>query len=144
MANDDTDPSPPPHEAVVAANVRQLREAAGISQAELAARVTAAGHDFGEMAVWGIENNRRRIRVEDLHALGTALGVNPTSLLSPDAGPGALFVVAFVGGEFVQVRADEYDFIDGWIRFQMQGQVVHLAPSRNVLNIRVHQDGGGS
>lgn len=144
MVNEDTGQPPPPHEAVVAANVRQLREAAGMTQAEVAARATAAGHDIGEMAVWGIENNRRRIRVEALHALGSALGVNPASLLSPDAGPGVLFIVAFVGGGFVQVRADEYDFIEGWIRFQMQGQLVHLAPARNVLNIRVHQGGGVS
>jgi transcriptional regulator with XRE-family HTH domain len=142
MATNDTEQPPPPHEAIVAANVRQLREAAGVSQAELAARITAAGTDFGEMAVWGIENNRRRIRVEDLYALGSALGVRPTSLLSRGAGPGDLFVVAFVGGGLVQVVADEYDLVEGWIRFHVQGRMVHMMPSHNVLDVRVRQDGG--
>ena len=131
-------------EAIVAANVRRLRETAGYSQAELAARTTTAGHSLGEMAVWGIENGKRRINVDDLTAFGAALGVTPTSLLSPDAGPGVLFVVAFHGGGSVDVTADEYDVVEGWIRFQMQGRLVYLASTRHVLGIRVHEDGDES
>lgn len=131
-------------EAIVGANVRRLREAAGFSQTELAARVTATGHNFGDMAVWGIENGKRRINVDDLFALGLVLGVSPTSLLSPNAGPGVLFVVAFEGCDSVDVTADEYDFVDGWVRFQMQGRLVYLASTRNVLGVRVHEDGGES
>ncbi|MDX2697110.1 helix-turn-helix domain-containing protein [Streptomyces ipomoeae] len=131
-------------EAVVGANVRRLREAAGLSQAELASQVVKSGHTLGEMAVWGIENGKRRINVDDLFALGTALGVTPTSLLSPDAGPGILFVVSFASGGSVDVTADEYDIVSEWVRFHMQGQLVYLASTRHVLGIRVQQDGDES
>jgi transcriptional regulator with XRE-family HTH domain len=131
-------------EAVVGANVRRLREAAGLTQAELANLVTQSGHAFGEMAVWGIENGKRRVTVDDLFALGAALGVVPTSLLSPDAGPGVLFTITYAGSGSVDVTADEYDAVDEWIRFQMQGRLVYLASARNVLGIRVQQDGDES
>lgn len=131
-------------EAVVGANVRRLREAAGLSQAELASQVAKSGHALGEMAVWGIENGKRRITVDDLFALGAALGVVPTSLLSPDAGPGVLFVITFAGSGPVDVTADEYDTVDEWIRFQLKGRLVYLASARNVLGIRVQQDGDES
>lgn len=129
-------------EAIVGANVRRLRETAGLSQAQLASRLTRTGYGLGDQAVGNIEKGKRRVNVDDLVAFGSALGVTPTSLLSPGAGPGNLFVVAFVGGGCVQVTADEYDFVEGWVRFQMQGRLVHLASARNVLDIRVHEGGG--
>lgn len=145
MANDDTGQPPPPHEAVVAANVRQLREGVGISQAELAARATAAGHDLGEMAVWGIENNRRRIRVEDLYALGGVLGVDAADLLRPDAGaaPAKVCEVAF-DGSLERVEADAVEWDETWVRFLLRGEVVYFASAAQVRGVRVRADGAES
>lgn len=129
-------------EAIVGANVRRLRDAAGISQAELASLITKSGHDFGEMAVWSIENGRRRVRIDDLFTLGHALGVEATSLLRPGAGSGALFEIVFQGAVTEQVTADEYEIDDQWIRFQRQGRPVYLAAVGRVLGVRILTDGG--
>lgn len=139
----ETDEPPPPHEAVVAANVRRLREAAGISQAELAARATAAGSDLGEMAVWGIEKSRRRIRVEDVYALAEVLGVTAPALLEPDAGPGPctlLYEIAFEGS-VVPVEADSHEMSDGWVRLYLRGELVYFAPPARLLGVRIRRDG---
>lgn len=131
-------------EAIVGANVRRLREAAGLSQTELARLISKSGHDVGEQVVGNIETGRRRIRIDDLLGLGEALGVPPMNLLRPGAGPGVLFEVVFEGGVTEQVTAGEYEISEQWIHFRLQGQIVYLASAARVLGIRVRQDGDAS
>lgn len=131
-------------EAVVAANVRRLREAAGLSQLELASLIAKAGHDLSNQALGNIETGRRRVRIDDLYALGAGLDVPPLSLLSPDARRPQGYEVAFEGDVIEQVIADQYELGDGWIRFHLQGQLVYLAAVGRVLRIRFSLDGGES
>jgi transcriptional regulator with XRE-family HTH domain len=63
----------------VAANVRTYREAAAISQEELAQRVTDRGFGFSQATVWKIESGHRPIRISEAVAIADALG-----LFSPD------------------------------------------------------------
>lgn len=143
-----TSPYKPPQttarEAIVAANVRRLREAAGLTQPELASLAAKAGHDLGEQVVGNIEGGRRRIRIDDLFALGDVLGVQPTSLLLPGAMAGVTYEITFEGGNAERVTADDYKVDERWIHFHLQGQLVYFAASARVLGVRIAPDGGES
>lgn len=126
---------------VVAANVRRLREHRGLSQARVSELAVEAGYRLSEVAVWGLENGRRRIRVVDLYALGAALEVAPDVLLRGDFQPGAVrpavaYLVAVDGGT-QEVLADE-SFVDDdqWINFYLRGDRVFFAPSTHVQYCR--------
>jgi transcriptional regulator with XRE-family HTH domain len=143
-ANTREDKPPASREVIVGANVRRLREAAGISQTELANLISKMGHDLGEQVVGNIENGRRRIRIDDLYALGQGLGVAPMSLLNPGAGNGQLYEVAFEGGITERVTADDCDFGEQWIRFRLQGQPVYVAATARVFGLRINPGGDRS
>jgi transcriptional regulator with XRE-family HTH domain len=64
---------------VVALNLRRLREQAGLSQEELAARAGLA-----RTYISGIENGRRNPTVIVLYEIATQLGADPRELLAPD------------------------------------------------------------
>jgi transcriptional regulator with XRE-family HTH domain len=63
---------------VVALNLRRLREKAGLSQEELAARAGLA-----RTYISGIENGRRNPTVIVLYEIATQLGADPRELLDP-------------------------------------------------------------
>jgi transcriptional regulator with XRE-family HTH domain len=63
---------------VVALNLRKLREKAGLSQEELAARAGLA-----RTYISGIENGRRNPTVIVLYEIATQLGADPRELLDP-------------------------------------------------------------
>lgn len=58
----------------IAANVRIYREAADISQEDLAQRMTGRGFSFSQATVWKIENGQRPIKASELIALADSLG----------------------------------------------------------------------
>jgi transcriptional regulator with XRE-family HTH domain len=124
-------------EQVVAANVRRLREAVGITQVELAKRATIG---TSEMGVWGIENGKRRINVADLYSLAAALGVTPERLLSPDAelAPHARqYEVRIDGGVTETVTADDAEADErGLLHFYLRGERVFLTSVARVLYVR--------
>lgn len=66
-----------------AANIERLRIAAGLSQRELATRITELGRPTPSTAVSKIENADRRVDADDLVAFAIALGVSPATLLLP-------------------------------------------------------------
>lgn len=137
----DTEPADSTAEGVVAANVRAIRTHLGISQAELAKRATDAGHPLGEMPVWGIENGKRRINVNDLHVLAGALGVTVQHLLAPGAadevGAGVQeYEITFVGGVRETVLAFRREVLEGWMNFYFGGEVVYSAAVAHVLGVR--------
>ncbi|MFG3170546.1 helix-turn-helix domain-containing protein [Streptomyces sp. NPDC048200] len=132
-------------EAVVAANVRRLREAAGLSQRELADRTTASsGRRIGEMPIWGLEAGKRRIRIDDLDVLGEALGVPALSLLQPGAQSPELYEVLLDGGLVETIRADDAEWDDVWVRFSLGGLPVFSATVARVVGVRFKRDGGAS
>jgi transcriptional regulator with XRE-family HTH domain len=57
-------------DANIAANVRAYREAAGMSQEELAQRMADRGFPFTQATVWKVERGQRPVRAGELIALG--------------------------------------------------------------------------
>lgn len=64
-------------------SIRRIRESAGISQAELARRL---GVTQAAVARW--ESGRRRAKIDTLHRIATALGLNLTVIFSAGAPTG--------------------------------------------------------
>jgi transcriptional regulator with XRE-family HTH domain len=60
--------------------IRQLREARGWSQADLAASMNRHGFNLHQTAIAKIEGGKRPIRVSELFALGVCLGMSPAAL----------------------------------------------------------------
>jgi transcriptional regulator with XRE-family HTH domain len=61
-------------DANIAANVRAYREAAGMSQEELAQQMADRGFPFTQATVWKIERGQRPVRAGELIALGDLFG----------------------------------------------------------------------
>lgn len=133
-----TEPATP--EAIVAANVRRLRKAAGLSQAGLANIVTRAGYNLGEMAIGTIESGKRRINVDDLYVLAAALGTKPERLLAPGAelGPASRqYEVRIDGGITELVTADDAEADErGLLHFYLRGERVFFTSVARVLSVR--------
>ncbi|WP_435279359.1 helix-turn-helix domain-containing protein [Streptomyces sp. 1222.5] len=131
----------PTSEATIRANMRRLRKALNLSQTTLAERITEAGMPFGDMAVWGIENGKRRINVDDLHAIAHALQTTPRKLLSSE--PEALceslvYEIRFDGGTVERVAADRVETDEhGWLNFYEGEHRVLFASAARVLCVRV-------
>ncbi|WP_406444607.1 helix-turn-helix domain-containing protein [Streptomyces sp. NBC_01613] len=126
-----------PHEAIVAANVRRFRDTLGISQTELAHRAALGSSD---MAICGIENGKRRIKVADLCALADAFGIAPAHLLTPDAelaGPVRQYKVRIDGGITETVAADDIE-ADEWglLHFFLRGERVFFTSVARVLCVQ--------
>lgn len=68
----------------VAANLRRIRQELGLSYAELARRLTTAGHPIIDTGLMKIEKGDRRVDVDDLVALAVALETTPNKLLLPE------------------------------------------------------------
>jgi transcriptional regulator with XRE-family HTH domain len=69
---------------IVTRRVKEARRSAGWTQADLAARLEELGHgQIGQAAVARLENGKRAVRIDELFALGVALGVSPVHLLTP-------------------------------------------------------------
>lgn len=58
-----------------ATNLREEREAQGLSQEELARRMVERGFGFSQATIWKIEQNKRPVRIGEAVALGEAFGV---------------------------------------------------------------------
>jgi transcriptional regulator with XRE-family HTH domain len=67
----------------IAASVRAYREAAGISQEELAQRMSDRGFGFSQATIWKIESGQRPVKASELAALADSLDVlTPMDLTS--------------------------------------------------------------
>lgn len=69
---------------VVARNITRLKKSAGLNYTQLSERLTGLGRPINPVGVRRIEDQDRRVDVDDLVALAVALGVSPISLLMPD------------------------------------------------------------
>jgi 8-oxo-dGTP pyrophosphatase MutT (NUDIX family)/transcriptional regulator with XRE-family HTH domain len=67
----------------VLSNVRELRQARGLTYRELSNRLSELGREIPALGLSRIEKGTRRVDADDLVALAIALGVNPTALLLP-------------------------------------------------------------
>jgi transcriptional regulator with XRE-family HTH domain len=68
---------------VFASRLRETRRARGLSQSELAERMTATGRPLNKAALLRIESGERRITLDEALALSHHLVVAPAHLLSP-------------------------------------------------------------
>jgi transcriptional regulator with XRE-family HTH domain len=102
----------------VAANVKRLREAQGLSLRALSLRLKGTDRELSADALNKIENGAnpdakhiRRVDADDLTALAVVLGVSPSALMLPlDDSPGGVALVTGVG----EVPADRaWDWVDG-------------------------------
>ena len=75
-------------------NLRQIRDAQGISGAQLSTRLDGIERKIPPLGIQRIEAGERRIDVDDLVAFSVALGVSPITLLMPAADSGDAAVSA--------------------------------------------------
>lgn len=133
-------------DAIVADNARQLREQRQLTQGQVAERAKAAGHNLGEMSVWGLENGRRYIRVTDLCALAAVFEVSPEDLLRKDFDKEpAVKVTTYqvtLDGDRVQTVVADQSFVDDdqWINFYLRGERVFFAPAARVVCCRIVEE----
>lgn len=66
----------------VAANVRHFRDAHGLSQDELAQRMTDRGFGFTQATIWKIESGQRTVKISEVVALGEALELRSWTYLT--------------------------------------------------------------
>lgn len=93
-----------------AANIERLRRRVGLSQRELAARLTALGRPTPGTALSKIERGERRVDVDDLAVFAVALGVAPSTLLLPPVADDT--PVGVTGAGAVTAR-QAWDWADG-------------------------------
>lgn len=79
----------------VGERVREAREASGMSQRALAARLDG----FDASAICRIERGERKVSSDELYDIAEALGVTPGALLGVPARNGALVVAARLGAQ---------------------------------------------
>jgi transcriptional regulator with XRE-family HTH domain len=72
---------------VLAANVRTWRGLRGLSQAQLAERMSRLGHGWTESIVGFVEQNRRNVTVDELVGLAIALNTRELGSLLDPLGP---------------------------------------------------------
>jgi transcriptional regulator with XRE-family HTH domain len=65
----------------IAANLRAYRESHGLSQDELAQRMTDRGFGFSQATIWKIESGQRPVKASELAAFADALGIISVSFL---------------------------------------------------------------
>jgi transcriptional regulator with XRE-family HTH domain len=84
--------SPDDADARMGANVRSLREGKGISQAELARRMSEAGYPWHQSTVGRAEAGRQSVRASEAEALARIFGVTVDRLLwaGPEAAEAAM------------------------------------------------------
>lgn len=68
-----------PVEQAAAARLRELRQAAGWSQEQMARRMAEAGHPWHQQTVGRIESGRQALRLGELVDLAAIFGVDPAS-----------------------------------------------------------------
>lgn len=77
------DPETEPITALIADRVRRLRRDAGLSQADLAARIAERGPDWGRTTVAKLESGgRKSVSVQELLALALVFDVPPVALIA--------------------------------------------------------------
>jgi len=92
-----------PASEALSANVREVRDARKLSQAELAARMTDLGRSTQATAIAKLEGGDRRVDVDELVILSAALNVSLARLLAgADPDPDAL--VSLLPGIAVDAR----------------------------------------
>ena len=67
---------------IISENLRSYREAAGLSQSQLAAKLQTVGINIDQQMISRIEKNQRQVTDYELAALCDILGVKPENMLN--------------------------------------------------------------
>lgn len=96
-------------EQVIARTVRSERERHGLTQQELATRLTAAGMPIHQTGLGRLEAGQRAIRIDELYTIAAALDISPLALLPSlsDAAGGDPVTVARLHLIAAQVALEE-------------------------------------
>jgi transcriptional regulator with XRE-family HTH domain len=73
----------PTYGAILAANIRGIRNRKGLGQEALAKRMRGLGHEWVRQTVGATERGRRRVLVEEVVALAAALETTALALMVP-------------------------------------------------------------
>mgnify|MGYP001618926337 CR=1 FL=1 len=98
--------------AVFGQNLRRLRAAAALSQADLAQRVNAATGGWGNSGtqIARFERGLHRPQPRTVAALATALGCTPTDLLEPAAARDEREACARIADQYAEESAANHDY----------------------------------
>lgn len=95
---DDGSQEPGDVDSRVAVGIRALREKSGMSQADLAGRMAAAGWRWHPQTIHRIESGQRKVTVGEAEALARILGTSLTRLTWPDPASSVVnFLSTFTG-----------------------------------------------
>jgi transcriptional regulator with XRE-family HTH domain len=89
---------------VFIARLREMRDVRGLSQAELARRMTAAGRPLGKLALMRIESGERGLSLDEALALAALLNVAPAHLLTPPDDGQMVWLTANLGVDGEEMR----------------------------------------
>ncbi|MDQ1536137.1 MAG: hypothetical protein QOE58_530 [Actinomycetota bacterium] len=143
-----------------AANLRVHREGAGVSQEELADRMTARGFGFSQATVWKIEQGKRPVRISEAEALADAIGglSVQTLLAKPEASRIHANVRASMGrayDAYEQIKAATQAYLEAQLNLVIAAREARDAgltaqfgvsdwlstpPERAVIETRVERD----
>ena len=121
-------------DAIFARRVREARKRRGWSQQDLADRLAALGYPMTRVVLTKLEQGKRQATVEDLFAIGHALGVPLVYLLVPREDEAQIEVVPGVAVSAPEARAwirgqlpprDEAD-LDAWLNEMPLSEVRNL------------------
>lgn len=70
---------------VVRQRIREVRDAQGVTGAQLSARLNDLGRPIPLLGIQRIESGERRVDVDDLVAIAVALEVSPTTFMLPNS-----------------------------------------------------------
>ena len=76
-----------PKKRNIGRKVAHYREARGLTQKELAARLQTAGCDMTSEMIWKAENGRRRLSIFEIDKLAEVLHVDYNALFAQDEPP---------------------------------------------------------
>lgn len=98
-------------------NIRWIRDARGMSGAELSQGIGRLGRPIPLLGIQRIEAGTRRVDVDDLMAIAVALGVSPSSLLMPLQHDGSEERPdAAVPSPGDEIQKDDVVEISGWLK----------------------------
>lgn len=138
-------------ESILGVKIRQLRERAGWSQADLAERLKNVGFEFHQTTVAKMEAGKRPIRVAEVFALGVVFRMPMTALLHLPLRGGELPSLAELDRQLKDIEdrqqenRDMYlglinDFADNQVVFESRRRELVRAMTRGVDELGEHQE----
>jgi transcriptional regulator with XRE-family HTH domain len=122
-------PEPQELRVIVGNNIRKWREELGLSQSQLAARMTGNGFRWSATTVAEVEKTQRRLTVDELMAMAGCLALDATALLVAD-------VPVTIGNVTVENPSIFNMWLDGRVRlWTNNGELSVIQRPKDVITI---------